>query len=190
VRLGPIAIVLILTTGGCGYERIVSYNPPLAGLPGAVSGIPPTGKNRAAGEGAIGAKIVIEHEDGTVELISRNGLQLLTHIHSLLTAEGDAAEEAERLFTEQILSDRTRQEFIDRGYDPAEAFRELKRREHDVMVLLAQMPMGEFTPGLYLENVGYNTFRLELPRKISDGLNWTFVDMVVEFGKWKLRWFG
>jgi len=58
------------------------------------------------------------------------------------------------------------------------------------MVLLAQMPMGEFTPGLYLKPMGRNIFRLELPPKISKGLNWTFVDMVVEFGKWKLRWFG
>lgn len=188
MRIGPLTIALMLVAGGCGYERVVYYNPPMAGLPGAVTGIKPTGQTKGAGEEAIGAKIVIEHEDGTIELISRNGLQLLTHIHNLLTAED--AEEAEQLFTEQILSDLTKQEFIDRGYDPAEAFKELKRREQDVMVLLAQMPMGEFTPGLYLKPMGRNIFRLELPPKISKGLNWTFVDMVVEFGKWKLRWFG
>jgi hypothetical protein len=58
------------------------------------------------------------------------------------------------------------------------------------MALLARMPMGEFTPGLFLKPLERNTFRLQIPPRAAQGLNWTFVDMVVERGKWKLRWFG
>lgn len=184
-------MILLVAIGGCQrYERVVSYNPPLASLPGAHTGTrpvrEPSQRDKQAGDG----RIVIEHEDGTVELISRNALQMLTHIRRLIAATGEEAEESEMLFTEQILSEVTRREFIERGYDPAEAYKELQRRQTDVMALLARMPMGEFTAGLFLKPLERNTFRLEVPARAAEGLEWTFVDIVVERGKWKLRWFG
>jgi len=183
-----VRLVLAMVCGwgllGCErYERVVHYRPPLSGIPGAQSQTPFVSKYRA-GPAAGDGKIVIEHEDGTVELVSRNALQMLTHIRRLV------AENEEELFTEQILSERTKQEFIERGYDPSEAFREIKRRENDLMALLARMPMGEFTPGLMLEKLGRNTFRLEVKGRAGEDLNWRFVDIVIEGGKWKLRWFG
>ncbi len=174
---------------GCRYERVVSYNPPLASLPGAVTQTPPVRPGQQPG--ATGsAEIVIEHEDGSIELISRNALQLLTHVRRLIGAQGKEIPEARDLFVEQILSEKTKQEFIDRGFDPAEAYLELRRRERDVLKLLSRMPMGEFTPGLFLKPLERNAFRLAAPPRTSEGLNWTFVDVVVERGVWKLRWFG
>lgn len=172
---------------GCEpYEKVVYYNPAMGRLPGAQAQMAPV--RRQQGSGNVGSeddgRIVIEHDDGTIELISRNALQLLSHIRRLVV------EDEETLFTEQILSDRTKQEFIERGYDPAEAFKELKRREEDLMKLLARMPMGEFTPGLYLENIGPSTFRLALYGRAANGLDWTFVDIAIERGVWRLRWFG
>lgn len=191
MKFSPLAIVLLLAANGCQrYERVIEYNPPLANLPGAVTQTAPVRPKSEAQKNAGDGKIVIEHEDGRIELISRNGLQMLTHIRRLVAARGEDAKEAEELFTEQILSNITRQEFLERGYDPAEAFKELQRRETDLMAMLARMPMGEFTPGLFLKPLGRNTFRLEVPARMADGLKWKFVDIVVERGVWKLRWFG
>lgn len=190
MRLVPIVIVSVAAAGCQRYERVVEYNPPLANLPGAVSQTAPVRPQPKGDRAAEDGKIVIEREDGTIELVSRNGLQMLTHIRRLVAERGEKAADAEELFTEQILSTITKQEFIDRGYDPAEAFKELQRRETDLMAMLARMPMGEFTPGLFLKPLGRNTFRLEVPARMAEGLKWRFVDIVVERGKWKLRWFG
>jgi hypothetical protein len=179
----------MLSCVGCRYERIVSYNPPLASLPGAVTQTAPVRNGQSVGSTGS-AEIIIEHEDGSIELVSRNALQLLTHIRRLIAAQGKEVPEAQELFVEQLLSTRTKEEFIERGYDPAEAYIELRRRERDVMKLLARMPMGEFTPGLFLKPLERNAFRLAAPPRASEGLNWTFVDVVVERGVWKLRWFG
>lgn len=186
MRLLATAMVGACLLGCERYEKVVSYNAPMARLPGAQTGIQPVKPGSNTGKAALpnDGKIVIENEDGTVTLVSQNALQMLTHIRRLL------AEDNEELFTEQILSTRTAKEFSERGYDPAEAFKELKRREKDVMKLLARMPMGEFTPGLYLEQIGQGTFRLALYGRAGEGLEWTFVDIVVERGVWKLRWFG
>lgn len=180
-------MLCMTSLAGCEpYEKVVYYNPPMGRLPGAQTQTAPVRREPrlSSAQADDDGRIVIEHEDGTVELISRNALQMLTHIRRLV------AEDEEALFTEQILSERTKQEFIERGYDPAEAFRELKRREDDLMKLLARMPMGEFTPGLFLEKIGPNTFRLALYGRAAEGLDWTFVDIVVEHGVWRLRWFG
>jgi hypothetical protein len=173
---------------GCTrYERVVHYRPPLSGIPGAQSATPFVSQGRTtkpADTTNSDNRIRIEHEDGRVELISRNSLQLLTHLRATLVND------EEELFTEQVLSQRTRSEFIARGYDPAEAFKELKRRERDVYALLARMPMAEFTPGLLLQNVERNTFRLRVTGVGVNRLAWRSVDMIVEEGQWRLRWFG
>lgn len=186
MRLVATAILAVCLLGCERYEKVVYYNPPMGRLPGAQTGMQPvTRASNSGGAAQTGdGEIVIENEDGTVTLVSQNALQMLSHIRRLL------AENDEALFTEQILSARTRNEFTERGYDPAEAFKELKRREKDVMKLLARMPMGEFTPGLYLEQIGQGTFRLALYGRAGEGLEWTFVDIVVERGVWRLRWFG
>ncbi len=184
VRFILLAASIMAVAGCTRYERVVHYRPPLSSIAGAQSGTPFVGGPKGAGRQAqADNRIRIEHEDGRIELSSRNSLHLLTHIRSTLVAE------EEELFTEQVLSEKTRNEFIERGYDPVEAFKELKRRERDVYALMARMPMAEFTPGLFLRNIGRNEFRLRIDPRGADKLAWKSVDMIVENGQWRLRWF-
>lgn len=120
--------------------------------------------------------------DGTITLRSPTIRDLMRHMLETVAAE------EEELFTEQLLSSVTRREFLERGYDPAEAFREVERRQKDLRALLRAMPIGEFTPGLMMQPKGHNTFRLGV--KGDPDLNWSFVDVVFENGNYTLRWFG
>lgn len=121
-------------------------------------------------------------EDGTITLKSPTISDLMRHMLETLVND------EEELFTEQLLSTVTTREFIERGYDPAEAFRELQRREKDVRALFRAIPIGEFTPGVFLRNVGPNMFRLGI--KGDPDLRWSFIDVVLEKGQYKLRWLG
>lgn len=176
----------VLALAGCAPERrVVKWDPPLAGLPGAQTGAPVVRDESAmVSAGAAPDGIVVEHEDGSVTLVSRSGRHLMVHIWTTIENEEEA------LFTEQVLSERTREEFVQRGYAPEEAFRELVRRKRDVARLFAQMPQGEMTPGVLMEKVGDRTYRLGVSGPGTEELPWRFMDMVMEGGNWRLRWFG
>ena len=120
--------------------------------------------------------------DGTITLSSPTVSDLLRHILETI------ANEEEDIFTEQLLSKITKREFVDRGFDPVEAHREMTRRQDDIRALFRAMPAGEFTPGVFMRNVGSNTFRLAI--KGDPDLHWSFIDVVLERGNYKLRWFG
>jgi hypothetical protein len=151
--------------GGGGFRAL--QNPDEDGQPG---GIPAGSPRRETAE------------DGTVTLRSPTVADLMRHI--LETIAGDE----EDLFTEQVLSSVTKSEFVERGFDPKEAFRELARRQDDVRALFRAMPVGEYTPGVMMRQVGRNTFRLGV--KGDPGLRWSFMDVVLERGRYTLRWFG
>ncbi len=93
------------------------------------------------------------------------------------------------MFIEQLLCERTKDEFYERGLDPGLAFDELVRRERDIGRLFYYMPMGEYTPGLHLTTIGRNTFRLKLPRANNESLYWLGIDVVFEKSNYRLRWF-
>lgn len=124
----------------------------------------------------------VVNPDGTITLNSPTASDLLRHILETI------ANEEEDLFTEQLLSKVTKREFIDRGFDPVEAHREMTRRLDDIRALFRAMPAGEYTPGVLMQNVGRNTFRLAI--KGDPNLKWSFIDVVLERGNYKLRWFG
>ena len=134
-----------------------------------------------AGLGTGADKRVIA-EDGSVTLRSPTISDLMRHMLETIVNE------EEELFTDQLLSTVTAREFIERGFDPVEAFRELKRREKDVRALFRAIPIGEFTPGVMLRNVGPNMFRLGI--KGDPYLRWSYLDVVLEHGQYKLRWLG
>ncbi|MEN0019980.1 MAG: hypothetical protein AAF747_03745 [Planctomycetota bacterium] len=172
-------------TSGCTYERVVRARTPLSGIAGAEGGlqigdrfdgeyVPPS-----LGEGPI-AQI---ESDGTVSLRASSGDHLLTHVAGVLETNND------ELFVEQVLSSVTRQEFLDRGIDPAEAFWLVKAREEAFRVLHARMPRGEQTPAAIMHKVGSQTFRVELTGLAARGLEWRGFDMVFENGSFRLRWF-
>lgn len=184
-RAAGLAVVCAGLVGCAVEERVVKWDPPMAGLPGAQTGRPVVREQSAfASPEAAPDGIAIENEDGTVTLVSRSGRHLMVHIWT--TIENDE----ESLFVEQVLSDRTAGEFVERGYDPAEAYRELVKRKRDVAKLFAQMPQGEMTPGVLMEKVGEKTYRLGVSGPGTEELRWRFMDMVMEGGNWRLRWFG
>ncbi len=169
---------------GCQETRVIHKRKPiLSGLPGSVGG---------GGEVIPGAsrpeilqpveQIRVNNPDGTVTLRSPTVRDLMRHI--LQTLSSDERD----LFTEQVLSKITRQEFFERGYDPATTFDELIRRRSDLRRLFQAMPAGEFTPGILLEPVGRNVFRLRAEG--DESMNWKYMDVVFESGDFKLRWFG
>ena len=181
----PFLLLLVATLPGCTYERIVSQSGLLTGLDGAQSQIPAKREARALPDflRTPDEGIRVEDEDGTVTLYSKSVRQLLALISSTI-ANGER-----ELFVEQLLCQRTKDEFYERGLDPSLAFDELVRRERDVGRLFYFMPMGEYTPGLYLKTIGRNTFRLKLGRANNESLHWIGIDVVFEDNNYKLRWF-
>ncbi len=170
---------------GCQYERIVSQSGLLTGLDGAQSQLPAKRQGRALPDflRTPDEGIRVEAEDGTITLYSKSVRQLMAHISTTI-ANGERD-----LFVEQVLSERTKDEFYERGLDPGIAFDELVRRERDIGRLFYFMPMGEYTPGLYLKTIGRNTFRLKLARANNESLYWLGLDVVFEQRNYKLRWF-
>lgn len=170
---------------GCTETRVVRAHTPLAGLPGAQGGIRVGEKL----EGHIDptatpdGRNYILHEDGRVELLSTTGDALLRHISGTLQTGN------RELFVEQVLSEVTKREFVERGLDPGMAFDELVRREADFRLLQNRMPVAEKTPGVVMRKIGNRVYRVETVGLASRGLAWRGFDMVFESGNWRLRWF-
>jgi hypothetical protein len=95
----------------------------------------------------------------------------------------------EEIFTEQVLSTVTKDEFYANGKQPEEAYKWLRDARDEIDELFALMPMGESTPGMYLKRLGGNVYRLEVPAEVRKGLKFRGMDMVMEKGNWRLRWF-
>ncbi len=128
-------------------------------------------------------KIRIEDEDGNVTLYAKSVKHLMNHI--IYALENNERE----LFTEQILSQITKDEFADRGLDPGIAYDQLIKHKRDVYKVFQFMPMGERTPGLYLKPIGDNLFRLATSRAGHKDLLWIGIDVSFENINYKLRWF-
>lgn len=169
---------------GCREERIVSRRGMLSSLPGAQTQIPDertTVRPDVLRTPSSGIREV--REDDTVVLHAKTVQHLMSHVVS--TIQNDEKD----LFVEQVLARRTRDEFRIRGYDPGVAFDEVVRRQRDVFKLFNAMPFGENTPGIYLQTIGRNEFRMQVPRSGRADLKWTGFDVVFEEGNYRLRWF-
>ncbi|MBL4810054.1 MAG: hypothetical protein JKY43_08390 [Phycisphaerales bacterium] len=130
-----------------------------------------------------GGKIRTEDEDGNIILYAKSFKHLINHI--IYALENNERE----LFVEQILSQITIDEFTERGLDPHIAFDELVKHKKDVYRVFHLMPMGERTPGLYIQSVGKNIFRLQASRAANKKLLWIGIDASFEDINYKLRWF-
>jgi hypothetical protein len=185
-RAGPLVLVLLLAA--CQpEEKLIRYKPFLGNLKDAETQTPPV---EPAGSGASvptaggdDQLLIRENPDGSKTVYSRSGLQLMANIQQLLRDGED------KLFAEQVLSEITRQEFLERGLRPEEAFRTLKGHEKDIAKLFARMPLGEHSPNVNMEPIGRNIFRVRVTGRSREDLEWTGFDMSLEKGNWKLRWF-
>jgi len=189
VVAGVVAVAALML-GACETYREVRGSPMLGSLPGAQVGerIRPTSSaKKGRAEQIIDeseSTLRIEHDDGSVTLVSHTGRQLMSHVFT--TIDQDEGE----LFVEQVLSEMSRREFAQRGVDPLEGFNYLKSHERAIRQLFQTIPMGEYTPGTFMKPQGNNVYRLQAPKLLHRDLPWTFMDMVFERGGWRLRWFG
>jgi hypothetical protein len=171
---------------GCTYEKRTVRGGLLAGLPGAIGGetvVLNTGKTMDPTIAPLGGIRQVD-DRGNVTLLARSAKHVMAHIYTTL-ANGERD-----LFIQQVLSERTRLEFEDRGLDPGLAFDELKKRERDLLKFFNTLPFAEHTPGVHLEGLGPNVFRMRSPGGRNSGLRYQFMDLIIERGEWRLRWFG
>lgn len=118
--------------------------------------------------------------DGSVILVSRAPYQLVVHLRDTLR-DG----ETDLLF-EQLLSDRLKQAYIDRGRDPRDAVAFLLRNQRHVQKFLEAVPAGERTPGAVFRPIGRNVYRLETLDKAQLELKFSKMDMIIENGRLRL----
>lgn len=180
---GTALAVCVLLAACQPTERVVSYKPFFAGLPGVQTQTPAVvhrGDMPAAAPDD--GRIVIEHPDGSVTLVARSARHLIAHIQrTLRNNEVD-------LFVEQVLSEQTRREFLLRGLDPREAFDRLKRDEAALGRLFARMPMGEHSPHVVMRKLDRRLYRVQLTGAAARGLEIYGFDMALENGNWRLVW--
>ncbi|MFZ4573356.1 MAG: hypothetical protein ACOYN0_03095 [Phycisphaerales bacterium] len=165
---------------GC-ETRVIKYDPFLAGLPGAESQTPiARDLGHTDPRQMNGASIRRETPEGAVELVAKSGLHVMVHTYNTLVNDEKA------LFVEQVLSDRTKQEFIARGVDPGELFEVLVREWDEFEQLCLLMPAGEYTPGIFLRPVGGRVHRFELDAASARGMRFKGFDIVMEKGNYRL----
>lgn len=192
-RESSIAAVLIsLALTGC--QEVVISEKPKNDLFGRLSGSPSQrGRPVPGGTSDIDPTLLPPIRqvlpDGTIILRARTARDLMSHIRRAVTDPNQGLER--ELFVEQILSDKTRGEYEDRGLDPSQAFDTLRARRDDILLLFNRIgPLAENSPQVILQKVGDNIIRLQVTGMAREGLAWTFMDMSNEGGNWRLRWFG
>ncbi len=177
----------------------MKYRPFFTGLSGAEMGTEPVnaslgpsdgGGGGGGGGGEGGAALSEEAKagityasDGKVVLRAKTALQLMKHITKTILENDEA------LFTEQVLSESTRQELSTDGKAPGEAFARLQARRRDIGKLFKAMPMGEHTPFVVMERVGSKVYRVEVTGKAAEELEYRGFEMELEKSLYKLRWF-
>lgn len=187
----PIASLLAgacLWLSACEYEKVQNEG----GIEAALKASSPNASDwdylLAAGSNLDERKLTDEesatlrriNDDGSITLISRTPSAVMYHLTTTLrNREYD-------LLLEQVLSEKTRSEYNKRATDPMEAVMYLAKRQEDIQALFAAMPLGDQTPGVLIENIGPNQFRLSPPTAISQDLRFTKFDVIIEQREFRL----
>lgn len=198
----------------CAEERVVAVRGGLYGLPGAQSGfeaepsdVTPSGPvvrdsnqwesvlrafpgyepppaagaiDPAANSPGESLGLRRTNPDGSITLYSRTPADVMFHLMTTLQAkEYD-------LLLDQVIADATKTEYRRRGLDPRDAIDFLSRRKDDIAALFATFPMGDQTPGVRMESIGRNTFRLSAPVAMAQELRLHSLDVIIERGNFRL----
>lgn len=199
------SIMLALLLGACAQQqRVVRSSDLLAGLPGAQGGIQgdspqarfghswdqlltqfgspdqTQGSSVTMWEPADGLVLREVSPQGDIRLISKSPSHVMFHLTQTLRNEEYV------LLLEQVLSERTRQLYESEGRDPREAVGFLKSHEQDIADLFGSLPLGEQTPGVLMEDLGRNVFRLRAPSALVGGMRFDRFDVVIENGSFRL----
>ncbi len=162
-------VISALMLAACASEdRIVSTSGPLRSLPGAQTAENAPAHKRPTPSGLAQAQtqkedlalkpgsLRVEDQDGNIRLISRSPRHVVIHLRQAVL------EDDYELFFDQLLSNLAKAEYRRAGRDPYESIDQLRENREDVLKLLQRMPMGEFTPGMYLRPRGRGVYRLEV----------------------------
>lgn len=174
--------------GACApEEKVIRYKPFLTGIAGAQYA--EKGRPVNANEGYIdptrlaeGQKPVVELADGSKVLIAKSVRQMMTHLETCLDNGEDG------LLLDQVISEKTKQEYRGRGKDPREIVTMLKRHRKDIARLFARMPMGEYTPTVILDQPGDKMWVIRLTGAPAEGMKFTKVWARLEAGNWRFVW--
>lgn len=127
-----------------------------------------------------GEPLRVQDADGNVTLISRSPRHVLYHlIRTLDTGEDE-------LLFEQVLSRALKAEYASRGLEPWDAVDFIKQNQKHVRALVAVMPLGEQTPGLLLQPIGKNRFRLTANPTAAAELRYKHAEFILEQGVFRL----
>lgn len=189
---------LVVGVGGCQTERrVVAVKGGWSGLallPGAQSELPkealapPESGDRwnkilpadLPGKPVEGRPLRRELDDGSVYLVARSPKDVIVHLYETLQ------EEEYELLEKQVLAERTKKAYQAEGKNPREAVAWLVRNKSDVEALIGVMPAGEQTPGVFMNPIGQNAFRLTSSGLAVMDLRYKTIDVVLEEGKFRL----
>ncbi|HVZ94879.1 MAG TPA: hypothetical protein VG797_10250 [Phycisphaerales bacterium] len=201
-----VMLALLSTVFACTESRVVAGGGGLKSLPGAKGGVWRPGETNVEGESWESllekqekyrqqqiaksgddksapktlSNLRIQNPDGSVTLVSRAPSHALQHlVNTLQNGEYD-------LLYHQVLSDATKRAYAREGKDSWEAVDELIARFDDIRDLYSTVPLGERTPGVYLENIGPSQFRLRSGQADALGLKLKAFDFIVEDGKFRI----
>jgi hypothetical protein len=119
--------------------------------------------------------------DGGVILLSRSPRELIANLYETLQ------DNETQLIEEQIISAKTKRAYLAERKPASEAVAWLFKNRKDVEALIAAMPAGEQTPGVFMKPLGGNAFRLTMGAG-SEMLDVKFrtLDVVIEQGRFRL----
>ncbi|CAN5673829.1 hypothetical protein BH11PLA1_BH11PLA1_19200 [soil metagenome] len=160
------------------------------GIPGAMRGGEEFTGRGGAGKGAPASEgkltDLVRNEGGREVLVSRRPRHVMVHL-CLRLDEKDRAH-GEQLFAEQLISQRTREQFISEGKDPGEIVPWLQTNYDDIMRLFQKMPAGEVSPGVIFERQSGNLYSLRLTGTIAKTVRLTELFLEQDRGVWKFVW--
>lgn len=187
IACGLLAALSLLP--GCQpEERVLRYKPFLTGVAGAQYAGPqgrPVNPNDGYTDPTrlpADQKSVIELADGSKVLVSKNLRQMMSHLEQCLDSGED------ELLLDQVISEKTKEEYRGKGKDPIEVVRFLKRNRKDIAKLFARMPMGEYTPTVILDQPGDKTWIIRLTGAPAQGMKFTKLWARLEQANWRFVW--
>lgn len=202
LQLGVLLLAMCVCAGCKSEERVIAVRGGLQNMPGAVSNMK-VDKPQGPQPTSVGAwshlqaRFNQEHPDLTIDpenpmrAVSRDDptrvVLLLYSPKYLITNLRDTIEAGEwMLIQDQLLSQMAKDEMRYQLLDPLDEVRRIAKNRRAILEMLATMPDADQTPGLFLQNMGTNVFRLEAPGNGALELKFTRVDMTIEDNQFKL----